>query len=138
MYEFTHSSTHLQSIFPSQCPIVELDPTGRYGACATLTEPVCKPLNMLFTSWEHIASLDFESLWNSDSLIDKSSSFVQFLVKPASPTISPTFTAGLEELDHSMVLRLTSCIKSEQDHRRWRYHHRLLDYQSPYFQLITE
>ena len=24
---------------------------------------------------------------------------------------------------------------SKQDHRRWRYHRRLLDYQSPYFQL---
>ena len=27
---------------------------------------------------------------------------------------------------------------TEQDHRRWRYHRRLLDYQSPYFQLIIE
>ena len=26
----------------------------------------------------------------------------------------------------------------KQDHRRWRYHRRLLDYQSPYFQLIIE
>ena len=33
---------------------------------------------------------------------------------------------------------LTGEIKSraKQDHRRWRYHRKLLDYQSPFFQLI--
>ena len=63
----------------------------------------------------------------------------------------PTFCRHhntIYKLDHSLQvcaivsvnLKLLSnvklCLKSKQDHRRWRYHRRLLEYQCPYFQLI--
>ena len=39
-------------------------------------------------------------------------------------------------LEECLRYKMNLCQK--QDHRWWRYHRRLLDYQSPYFQLIIE
>ena len=131
MYEFTHSSTHLQSIFPSQCPMVELDPTARYGACATLTEPVCKPLNMLFTSWEHIASFDFESLWLVIHCLMKVLHLCNFWSNPqVRPYCLPYCRSRIAGSFNGFEVDFV--YKSKQDHRRWRYHRRLLDSQSPF------
>ena len=35
-------------------------------------------------------------------------------------------------------IEISAFTKEKQDHQRWRYHRRLFDYQSPYFQLIIE
>ena len=63
------------------------------------------------------------------------------LVGPILPTArhhphhSPPALPVLKNVAKLLPVHINHCL-IQQDHRRWRYHRRLLDYQSPYFQLI--
>ena len=45
-------------------------------------------------------------------------------------------SGNIQQISNSNMDKGSTFVK--QDHRRWRHHRRLLDYQSPYFQLIIE
>ena len=62
--------------------------------------------------------LEIPGIWTLVIVTDQSELFPQIWVNPVSDIFSEKWL--------------------KQDHRRWRYHRRLLDYQSPYFQLIIE